>query len=157
MCMRMRRAPASSEFSSSSLTTEAGRSTTSPAAILLATCSGRTWIFPMGQAFSRLAAMFSVSRLEFLVASEKGGLAGPGLHIFRRFGCNRSSACDSIQQEGIVPAALNLINTELSDEQVVERVLEGDTALFEIIMRRYNQCLYRVALAITRNEGEAED
>jgi len=56
-----------------------------------------------------------------------------------------------------VPAALNLINTELSDEQVVERVLEGDTALFEIIMRRYNQCLYRVALAITRNEGEAED
>ena len=35
--MRMRVAPASSEFSSSSLTTEAGRSTTSPAAIWLAT------------------------------------------------------------------------------------------------------------------------
>ena len=56
-----------------------------------------------------------------------------------------------------MPPALNLINTELSDEQVVERVLEGDTALFEIIMRRYNQRLYRVALAITRNDGEAED
>src|ERR1035438_1989624 len=40
-------APASSEFSRSSLTTEAGRSTTSPAAILLATWSGRMRIRPM--------------------------------------------------------------------------------------------------------------
>ena len=40
-------APASSEFSSSSLTTEAGRSTTSPAAILLATWSGRMRMRPM--------------------------------------------------------------------------------------------------------------
>jgi len=39
---RIRVAPASSAFSSSSFTTEAGRSTTSPAAILLATCSERT-------------------------------------------------------------------------------------------------------------------
>src|SRR5438105_14917035 len=45
--MWIRRAPASSAFSSSSFTTEAGRSTTSPAAILLATCSGSTWILPM--------------------------------------------------------------------------------------------------------------
>src|SRR5437763_14896063 len=43
----MRVAPASSEFSSNSLSTEAGRSTTSPAAILLATCSESTWIRPM--------------------------------------------------------------------------------------------------------------
>src|SRR5712692_1876386 len=47
--MRMRVEAASREFSRSSFTTEAGRSTTSPAAILLATCSGRTWILPMGQ------------------------------------------------------------------------------------------------------------
>src|ERR1700678_2641935 len=38
--MRIERAPASSAFSSSSFTTDAGRSTTSPAAILLATVSG---------------------------------------------------------------------------------------------------------------------
>src|SRR5947209_20318232 len=43
----MRVAPASREFSSSSFRTEAGRSTTSPAAILLATCSESTWIRPM--------------------------------------------------------------------------------------------------------------
>src|SRR5262249_21779458 len=41
-------APASSEFSSNSLTTDAGRSTTSPAAILLATLSERMRIRPIG-------------------------------------------------------------------------------------------------------------
>ncbi len=35
-----------------------------------------------------------------------------------------------------------------TDEQIVERVIAGDTALYEIIMRRYNQRLYRVAGAI---------
>ncbi len=45
----------------------------------------------------------------------------------------------------------------LADEQVVERVLSGDTASFEIIMRRYNQRLYRVARAILRDDHEAED
>jgi RNA polymerase sigma-70 factor (ECF subfamily) len=45
----------------------------------------------------------------------------------------------------------------LSDEQVVERVLAGETALYEVIMRRYNTRLYRVARAILNNDGEAED
>lgn len=44
-----------------------------------------------------------------------------------------------------------------TDDEVVARVLGGETALFEIIMRRYNQRLYRVAYSILRNEGEAED
>ena len=45
----------------------------------------------------------------------------------------------------------------LSDEQVVERVLAGDTASFEIVMRRYNQRLYRAARSILHDEHEAED
>ena len=45
----------------------------------------------------------------------------------------------------------------LPDEEVVRRVLEGETALFELIMRRYNQRLYRVARAILRDDAEAED
>jgi RNA polymerase sigma-70 factor (ECF subfamily) len=45
----------------------------------------------------------------------------------------------------------------LSDEEVVARVLAGQTAMFEIVMRRHNQRLYRVARAILRNDGEAED
>lgn len=45
----------------------------------------------------------------------------------------------------------------LSDEEVVRRVLHGETALFEVIMRRYNQRLYRAARAITRDDSLAED
>jgi RNA polymerase sigma-70 factor (ECF subfamily) len=45
----------------------------------------------------------------------------------------------------------------LSDEEVVAQVLSGQTALFEIVMRRHNQRLYRVARAILRDDAEAED
>jgi RNA polymerase sigma-70 factor (ECF subfamily) len=45
----------------------------------------------------------------------------------------------------------------LSDEEVVHRIREGDGALFEVLMRRYNQRLFRVGLAILRNEAEAEE
>ena len=45
----------------------------------------------------------------------------------------------------------------LSDEEVVARVLAGETAMFEVVMRRHNQRLYSVARAILRNDGEAED
>lgn len=45
----------------------------------------------------------------------------------------------------------------LTDEEVVARVRAGETALYEVILRRYNQRLYRVARAILRNDGEAED
>jgi len=44
-----------------------------------------------------------------------------------------------------------------TDEEVVDLVRAGDTALYEIILRRYNQRLYRVARAIVRDDGEAED
>jgi RNA polymerase sigma-70 factor, ECF subfamily len=44
-----------------------------------------------------------------------------------------------------------------SDEEVVNRVRGGETALYEILMRRYNQRLYRVARAILRDDSEAED
>jgi RNA polymerase sigma-70 factor (ECF subfamily) len=47
--------------------------------------------------------------------------------------------------------------TALSDEEVVARVLEGDLSLFEILMRRYNQRLFRVARGILADDAEAED
>jgi len=46
---------------------------------------------------------------------------------------------------------------DLSDERVVHRVLGGEIALFEIIMRRFNQRLYRTARAVLRDDAEAED
>lgn len=47
--------------------------------------------------------------------------------------------------------------SELKDEEVVARVLSGEIALFEILMRRYNQRLYRVSRIILRDDAEAED
>jgi RNA polymerase sigma-70 factor (ECF subfamily) len=48
-------------------------------------------------------------------------------------------------------------NLAISDEEVVRRVRAGETGLFEVLMRRYNQRLYRVARAILGDGSEAED
>ena len=54
--------------------------------------------------------------------------------------------------------ALNLAAWDsTSDEDVVKRVLAGETALYEILIRRYNQRLYRVARSILRDDADAED
>src|SRR5436309_6497482 len=45
----------------------------------------------------------------------------------------------------------------LADAELVERVRGGETALFEILMRRHNQRVYRVARAVVKDEAEAED
>lgn len=44
-----------------------------------------------------------------------------------------------------------------SDEDLVRRIRGGETALFEVLMRRYNQRLFRVARGIVRDHGDAED
>jgi len=44
-----------------------------------------------------------------------------------------------------------------TDENVIQRVLAGQTPLYEILMRRYNQRIYSVVKAILRDESEAED
>jgi RNA polymerase sigma-70 factor (ECF subfamily) len=46
---------------------------------------------------------------------------------------------------------------ELSDRDVVQRIVGGDRALFEILMRRHNQQMYRIARAILRVDDEVED
>jgi RNA polymerase sigma-70 factor (ECF subfamily) len=45
----------------------------------------------------------------------------------------------------------------LADEDIAARVLDGQTALFEVLMRRHNERIYRAARAILRDESEAED
>lgn len=45
----------------------------------------------------------------------------------------------------------------LSDEEVIARVLAGRTALFEVLMRRHNERLYRAARAILRDDEAAEE
>jgi RNA polymerase sigma-70 factor, ECF subfamily len=60
----------------------------------------------------------------------------------------------SAPSESVTPA---LERGEQSDEGIVQAVLAGNTALFELLMRRYNDRLYRTARAITRDDREAED
>jgi RNA polymerase sigma-70 factor (ECF subfamily) len=45
----------------------------------------------------------------------------------------------------------------LGDEAVVRLVLDGDAAAFELIMRRYNRRLFRVARGIVGDDAEADD
>lgn len=45
----------------------------------------------------------------------------------------------------------------LSDEEVVARVLAGELELFEVLMRRNNQRVYRVVRSILASDVEAED
>ena len=44
-----------------------------------------------------------------------------------------------------------------SDEELVARVRAGEVHLYEVIIRRHNQRLYRAARAILRDDGEVED
>ena len=46
---------------------------------------------------------------------------------------------------------------ELRDPEIVARVLAGERADFEVLVRRHNQRLFRAARAITRADHEAED
>lgn len=44
-----------------------------------------------------------------------------------------------------------------TDEEVVERVLAGDLALYELLMRRHNRTVYRAVRSLIRDESEVED
>ena len=46
---------------------------------------------------------------------------------------------------------------ELSDEEVVRRVRDGDVELFADLIRRYDQRVYRCARAVLADDAEAED
>src|SRR3954467_1297587 len=46
---------------------------------------------------------------------------------------------------------------ELEDRDIIARVVAGDHAAFEILVRRYNQRMFRAARAITRSDADAED
>jgi RNA polymerase sigma-70 factor (ECF subfamily) len=50
-----------------------------------------------------------------------------------------------------------LVLARETDRETVHQVLAGNSAKFEVLMRRHNQRLYRVARAILRNDADAED
>jgi RNA polymerase sigma-70 factor (ECF subfamily) len=73
-------------------------------------------------------------------------------------------AGDSLEQDLIKGRDMTGMDTltlasaqPLTDDEVVARVRAGETPLFEILMRRHNQRVYRAARAIVKDESEAED
>jgi RNA polymerase sigma-70 factor (ECF subfamily) len=55
------------------------------------------------------------------------------------------------------PDSVRGLPPEISDEEVVGRVVAGESELFEILLRRHNQRVYRIARAITGDDAQAED
>jgi len=45
----------------------------------------------------------------------------------------------------------------ISDAEVITRVIAGEKDLYAILVKRYNQRLYRVAMSILNDDAEAED
>jgi RNA polymerase sigma-70 factor (ECF subfamily) len=54
-------------------------------------------------------------------------------------------------------SAVAIEDIEQPDGELVHQVLAGHTAVFELLMRRYNERLYRAARSIVRDDLEAED
>jgi RNA polymerase sigma-70 factor (ECF subfamily) len=55
------------------------------------------------------------------------------------------------------PVEITTAASPLSDNEVISRVLGGERHLFEIIMRRNNQRVFRAARAILKSDDEAQD
>jgi RNA polymerase sigma factor (sigma-70 family) len=51
----------------------------------------------------------------------------------------------------------NRLTSQLSDTEVVHRVMSGEKELFEILMRRHNQTLYRVIRGYLKDDEEIRD
>ena len=62
---------------------------------------------------------------------------------------------DGLAPETVVDAAIPAAG--MPDEAIVARVMSGDSALFELLMRRYNRLLFRLARGILPDDDEARD
>jgi RNA polymerase sigma-70 factor (ECF subfamily) len=55
------------------------------------------------------------------------------------------------------PIAAAALPLEWDDDAVVARVVAGEIALYEVLMRRHNQRLFRILRAVLREDDEATD
>jgi RNA polymerase sigma-70 factor (ECF subfamily) len=63
-----------------------------------------------------------------------------------------------MDSNGVMTSALaTMLREHSSDEEIVRRIVGGDAALFEILMRRHNQRIYRAVRAVLRADDDAED
>jgi RNA polymerase sigma-70 factor (ECF subfamily) len=59
----------------------------------------------------------------------------------------------TIKSTGLAPAAAD----QLNDVELARRVGQRDERAFELLMRRHNRMVYRIARSILRDDAEAED
>ncbi|HUH33157.1 MAG TPA: RNA polymerase sigma factor [Daejeonella sp.] len=45
----------------------------------------------------------------------------------------------------------------VNDEEIVERVIKGETHLYETLMRKYNLRMFRISMSVVNDDMEAED
>lgn len=57
----------------------------------------------------------------------------------------------------VFPANLESTSLEFSDDEVLREILDGDSSRFEILIRRYNQRMFRLCRSVLINDGEAEE
>ena len=55
------------------------------------------------------------------------------------------------------PVSIKTAGKDLSDTKIARRIAAGDREALELLMRRYNQTLFRTARSILRDDAEAED
>ena len=58
---------------------------------------------------------------------------------------------------GAGPASFEAAGRDDTDERLVERARAGDSAVFELLMRRHNQRVYRVVRSVLRDTDDIED
>ncbi len=62
-----------------------------------------------------------------------------------------------IVKAGVGKTSVTKTNAAETDIDIIKRILDGNVDAFEIIMRRYNQRLFRIARSILKDEHEAMD
>ena len=53
--------------------------------------------------------------------------------------------------------SVKIVDKDLSDAEIARRITAGDEDTLRLLMRRYNQTLYRTARSILKDDAEAED
>lgn len=52
---------------------------------------------------------------------------------------------------------MNELLTKSSEGEIIQKILDGEMALFEVLIRRYNAILYKIARSYNFNHDEAQD
>lgn len=64
---------------------------------------------------------------------------------------------EKMENDAMTADAVVALPAEITDEEIVRRVVAGERELFELLLRRYNQRIYRAVRAVLRNPEDTED